>query len=311
MTYEARRQAYLETVAAQDELPAITAAEVANLIPREVFHLLPRLETGQGNFDDALLAPALERIAGRRDCADFALAGLLRVLCRYPDSRQIAPEQKRAIEDAVLGFCYWYDQPGVRGMCFHTENHQILFHGCELLAGQLFPDRAFANSGKTGAWHREHGAKQTRRWMNERARFGFSEWLSCYIEEDLLGLLNLHDFAADPDIRRRARMLVDMLLFEAALHSHRGVLGCTHGRTYAEFLKGGRHDPNTALNWLVFGTGAAFGGNATIALTALATSDYRCPPLIEAIARDTRDELVCRERHGLNVEDAPAFGLHP
>ena len=67
-----------------------------------------------------------------------------------------------------------------------------------------------------------------------RARFGFSEWLSnCYIDEDLLGLVNLYDFAEDAEIRQTAGKFIDMLLFEMALHSYRGVMGCTHGRTYA------------------------------------------------------------------------------
>ena len=39
--------------------------------------------------------------------------------------------------------------------------------------------------------------------------------------------------------------LIDLLLFEMALHSYRGVMGCTHGRTYAAMIKGGRGE-NTA-----------------------------------------------------------------
>lgn len=60
-------------------------------------------------------------------------------------------------------------------MCFHTENHQILFHSCELLAGQLFCDAVLPNSGQTGRWHAEHGAKLAHGWLDQRARFGFSE----------------------------------------------------------------------------------------------------------------------------------------
>src|SRR5207248_2486433 len=89
------------------------------------------------------LIPSFERIAARRDCADFALAGLLRLLYRYGESPHFPPELRAEIESTLLHFCYWYDQygtdgRGIRGMCFHTENHQILFHGCELLAGQRF-----------------------------------------------------------------------------------------------------------------------------------------------------------------------------
>ena len=57
-----------------------------------------------------------------------------------------------------------------------------------------------------------------------------------------MALANLRDFADQPDIRRRAKMLIDVLLFEMAIHSHRGVFGSTHGRTYAPLIKGGRRE---------------------------------------------------------------------
>ncbi len=41
----------------------------------------------------------------------------------------------------------------------------------------------------------------------------------------------------------------------------------------------------------------------------LATSTYRCPPLIAEIAADLDEPLLARERHSLNMEDAPAWGL--
>ncbi len=311
--YQTRRRTYLEAVAAQASPHAAGPDAVAQLIPREIFHLLPRLVLGHcpsGSPSADLLRLPLEVIAARRDCADFALAGVLRLLYRFPNSPLLSVEDYAQMREATLGFCYWYDQLGIRGMCFHTENHQILFHSCEVLAGQLFPDTLFTNSGKTGSWHAREGARRVRQWIDHRFRFGFSEWLSSYNEEDLLALLNLVDFAEDADLRRQAGMLVDMLLFEMAVHSHNGVLGGTHGRTYAEFLKGAREDPNTAISWLVFGTGA-FNGRSGIALSALTTSDYRCPPLIEAIARDRPCELVSRERHGLNVADATQYGLDP
>ena len=104
----------------------------------EPFTQFPRLVLGVGPLNEALLRAPLNMIHERRDCSDFALSGLLRILYRFGNSPLLTAAMRAEIEDAVLGFCYWYDQPGVRGMCFHTENHQILFHACEVLAGQLF-----------------------------------------------------------------------------------------------------------------------------------------------------------------------------
>jgi hypothetical protein len=305
-TYDERRRIYLETEAAVDR-------PVANGRP-EVFHLLTRLALGRGPIREELLRSSIDLVNARHDCADFALAGLLRLLALYGDSPLVAPELREATRRAALEFCYWYDQPGMRGMCFHTENHQILFHSCELLAGQLFPEVRFANSGREGAWHAAHGAELASQWLDQRARFGFSEWLSnCYFEEDLVALANLHDFAEDAELRRRAGAMIDLIALEIALHSYRGVLATTHGRTYAPWIKGGRTAPTTALIWLLFGQGDgppdAPEGRTNLAMASLATSPYRPPALIQAIADDRPPEILCRERHGLDVAEAPRYGL--
>jgi hypothetical protein len=110
-----------------------------------------------------------------------------------------------------------------------------------LLAGQLFPEHTFENDGRDGRYHVEHALHLIRRWLDFRQRFGFSEWLSnCYFDEDLLALVNLYDFAAQADVRDQAGRLIDVLMFEMALHSYRGVFGCTHGRTYPRLIVGAR-----------------------------------------------------------------------
>ena len=58
--------------------------------------------------------------------------------------------------------------------------------------------------------------------------------------------------------------MIDMVLFEIALHSYKGVLATTHGRTYAQWIKGGRTEP-TARRLL----GVALRG-ATVHLPPLA-----------------------------------------
>jgi hypothetical protein len=307
-SYEERRRTYLEAEVAAERPVGNGRAEV--------FNQIARLELGRGPLDETMLGATLDLIDSRRDCADFALAGVLRLLYRYPESPLLAPAMRAELQRTAREFCYWYDQPGVRGMCFHTENHQILFHACELLAGQLFRDEALPNSGRSGAWHAAHGAALARQWLDQRARFGFSEWLSnCYFEEDLLALLDIHDFAEDAELRRQAGQMVDMVLLEMALHSKDGVLGSTHGRTYARWIKGGRSEPTAAIAWLIFGQGELYTGpglyhvGTNLALVSFATSPYRCPPLIESIAHDRLPEILCRERHGLDVAEAPGYGL--
>lgn len=319
MTKTERSQCYLRAIAAvaprQGER-ADPAEGIFQLLPLEAFYALAVLETGSRVGVPALLQAALERVQQRRDCADFVLVALLRLLYRPKTCALLLPEERAALDEATRGFCYWWDQRdaagrGIQGMCFHTENHQILFHAAEILAGQRLPETVFSGTQRTGAWHVEQGTLRAWQWLHARQRFGFAEWLSCYFDEDLLALVSLADFAHDARLRAAARAMVDSLLHTVALHSFQGTVGTTQGRTYAEFLKGRRHDPLSLLTWLVFGLGEPELTHPTFAATALATSDYTCPPELFTLAHATPapEGVVIRQRQGVGPEEAEAAGI--
>jgi hypothetical protein len=297
-SYEERRKEYLEFCAAQS--PGGRTG---------FFSQIARLELGQ-DVDEAPFGEAFHAVDTRVDCCDFSVGGLLRILYQYRQSPHISRELIASIEERILNFKYWWDEAaGDNRRCYWTENHQIIFHSDELLAAQLFPQATFKNSGKDAAYHTEHALYLIRRWFSFRARFGFSEWLSnCYFEEDLLALVNLHDFAQQPDIRQQAKACIDILLFEMALHTYRGVMGCSHGRTYSHLIKGARHEDATNTAKLMFGMGL-YCNPANLGTIPLATSTYRCPPIFEKIAADLDGPRLFKERHSIEIADAPQYGL--
>jgi hypothetical protein len=297
-TYERRRSLYLKYCASQSPGGR-----------NGFFSQIARLELGREHVDAGPIREAIEYVYSGQDCNDFAIAGLLRLLYLYRDSPLIASDLISEIEASILRFKYWWDEPGKDRRCYHTENHQVIFHSDELLAGQLFKDKIFQNNGRDGKYHIDHALPLIRRWMDFRVKFGFSEWLSnCYFEEDLLASVNLYDFSEDPVIRRRAEMLIDVILLEMALHSYRGVFGCTHGRTYARLIKGGRDESSASTAKLMLGMGV-FNKPDALGTIPLATSRYRCPPIIEEIAADCHRSILCKERHSINIVDAPEYGL--
>jgi hypothetical protein len=123
-----------------------------------------------------------------------------------------------------------------------------------------------------------------------------------------MALANLRDFAEAPDVRAKAEMLMDVLLFEIALHSYRGVFGSTHGRSYARMIKSGRGEHMASTAKLLFGMGM-FNEPDSLGSVALATSSYRCPQIIKKIAADLNEPILCKERHSINISDAPKYGL--
>jgi hypothetical protein len=75
---------------------------------------------------------------------------------------------------------------------YWSENHQIIFHTLEYLAGQSFPDRVFGNDGLTGREKQAHARALILEWIDCRARFGFNEWHSdVYYQKLVTPLLTL------------------------------------------------------------------------------------------------------------------------
>ena len=259
--------------------------------------------------DEHVVLEAVKTIRCNRDCNDFIANGLLRLMYVNQEREIFSPETRKTIDDCLLDFKYWWDD-GRRDTtyrCYHTENHQALYHTAELLAGQLYKDRVFTN-GMTGREHMVHATERLERWLDFRFRFGFSEWLSSYYDVEVMLLSNLYDYAEDEMIRVRAGMVLDMLMFDMALNSFNGMLGSTSGRIYVSSLITGYHQMSPVMK-LVFGRGTFLTDGASMGVVALGLSSYRCPQVIINIANDYSKPMLNRERTSIEVEDAPLYGL--
>ncbi len=187
-------------------------------------------------------------------------------------------------------------------MCYWSENHQILFHTCEILAGQLYPDQLFSNVEQPGSWHQEKGERMALSWLRKRASGGFREWDSnCYFEEDVLALAHLADLAENDQVREFAAVVLDKMLFTMALNSFHGVFGSTHGRTYTPHIKGGRLESTSGMSRLLWGMGV-FNQHILGVVSLACAHSYELPPIIRDIATDAPEALWSRERHAGELE---------
>ena len=268
-----------------------------------------RVAAGLSDLNDSEIDAAIAKLAAREDTADFRAAGLVRLLYLDDATGALGADRRAAIGDALLAFRYWLDEPGEDGMAFWTENHQILFHSAELLAGQRWPDTVFANSGATGAEHMAHALPRLHRWLDLRGRYGFSEWHSnVYYNEDIPALLNLWDFAEDPEIRTKAGMVLDILGLDLLHNSYRGLFATTHGRTYPSKYIGGLNDSTREFAGVTLGLGQATSGD-NFSGSFLVTSTYVPPPLLEDLAEATRERHEHRQRDSFDVAHGPAVGV--
>jgi hypothetical protein len=300
LDYESRRAAFLGHIL-KNPAPANT---------KPAWHELARLAAG-GTPHEGIFHAALDFIDARKDCSDFVLHGILRLLesreldAYHPLSDSLFARAKRT----VLNFKYFPNEPGVDSLCTWTENHYILYTSAAYLAGGLYPDEIFSNSGETGRQKVDLNRKRILRWLDLRFHSGFSEWLShVYYDEDLTALLALYDFAADDEIRRKSEMVLDLLVFDMALNSFKGVFGSTHGRAYENTKKWASNEGTTDTSKLLFGMGI-FSGFDNMSAIAFALSDYRMPKVIESLASD--GHLENRQRMGIKLSEMEKWGLHP
>jgi hypothetical protein len=308
LDFAARRQAFLDHIR-RNPAPASLKAP---------YYEMARLAAG-GRPHEGIFHAALDYINARKDCADFVLHAILRLCYQFADRLEVALLDRA--RQTVLGFKYWPDEACQRhdrqerdsrdSMCTWTENHQILFASAAYLAGQLFPDEVFPNSGQTGGEKMVIHHPRILRWLDLRFRTGFSEWLSnVYYDEDLTALTNLVDFCQDGEIRQRAAMVLDLLLFDLALNSFQGVLGCSHGRSYEAQKKWAAAEDVADTQKLLFGRGR-FSLRDNMSAVCLALSEgYRAPRVLYEIANDLdRAEMVNRQRHGIRLAEAERWGL--
>jgi hypothetical protein len=294
---------------------AYTAHILKNPAPdnrKAIWAELVRL-AGGGTPDPDVITAALDFIDARRDCADFILHGVLRLLFQFAESgaHPLPTSLLARAEKTVLSFKYFPDEPGVDSMCTWTENHYILFTAAAYLAGQRYPEALFTNSGETGLEKMARNRPRILRWIDLRFRTGFSEWLSnVYYDEDLTALLSLYDLAEDEAIRRRAETLIHLIALDMALNSFQGVFGSTHGRSYGPMKQHARQEDTTDTMRLLFGMGAfALDGNMSAA--ALTLSRYQLPSPILAIAQDQDRVYENRQRMGIRLDELARWELKP
>lgn len=201
---------------------------------------LARLALNQGTFSGAENYN-FSSMWDREDCSDFDVSGYVHMLTLYKDSPMFPADIKAAMTDALLNWQFWIDEYQARfqgNMMFWTENHQFSFHSSEYLAGALFADYpgVFPGTNMTAAQHLAKGRQFVYEWLERRYRWGFSEWRSeTYYEFDLMNFANMVAIAPDDDIRARAQMVLDLILFDLALSSHKGIVASSGGRRYRDF----------------------------------------------------------------------------
>jgi hypothetical protein len=312
---QARQQDYLAFATATPMSPSSMANVLVHLErdARDSSYRVPR-----GSIPDDAWDAVFEKVWRLRDTSDFDVLRMLDLLYAFPEGHPAAsPVLWQKLEDAVLGFKYWYVDPTparffegapvVDQMWYWTENHILIFRACEYLAGRKYPNRIFEVTGLTGEQHATRARQAILDWIDERARFGFTEWHSdVYYALSWRPLLALVEWSDDPLIAQRAAMLLDLLFLDVALQVHRGNFGATHGRSYVkDKLSADTQNTFDGVKFFFDGTELSYPSPSSSTGAVLARARrYRLPEVIRRIA--AYDEpMVGRQRMNLPLDEVP------
>lgn len=308
--FRARQQTYLEFA---------TESFRADSIPNVIAHAERALREPSFVWDSAALedgfSAALEKVRAGRDTSDFEVLYFINLLYGY--GSQLPSTLVETIQDVLLGYEYWYTEPTpadqVDEKYYWSENHRLIFHTAEYLMGQRYPEVVFRNDGQTGSAHRAHARGKILQWLQEKVDVGFSEWHSdVYYQKDVTALLTLVEWADEAEIARRATMLLDLVLFDIALHLHDGNFGATHGRSYMKDKSRARDQDTFGLAKLLFATTDepyVSRGDPGAVLMARARN-YVLPSVLHRVAESTA-AWVDRERMGVPIDPLASMEESP
>jgi len=250
-------------------------------------------------LDTEVIVQAIEEIHQRRENSEILMLGLMGLLRRFGNRSKFPRLLRRLIKDCILNFRYWQDEPGSDVLSFHSESRQIIFHTCEILAGQLYPDQVFGNSGMTGEQHHQKGETLALEWMRTRCHSGFKDWDSREgYAQILMALSHLVDLAKAEPVWELGSVLMDKLFFSIALNSYKGVFGSSQGKATMVGLRSGLMDSISGITRLMWGMGVYNSHIAeTVSLACL--KKYELPPIIADIASYLAGEIWNKEQQGI------------
>ena len=210
---------------------------------------------------------------------------------------RMSPETKAAVRNA------WKTYAPYRG---DTENHWAMYYASLFLASEQWPDLPGSEwyNGKSSDENRRDAKEYLIHWIGIATTIGQGEFdTPHYFTEYAVSMSLLADFAKDPDMRQRGKMMLDYLLADFADESLDGQYLGGYSRIYQPEVYEPTTVPAAAFAWLYFGTGER---SVTDWVLLPALGGYRMPQIIADIATDRSHPYVERERK--RVRNVIRFG---
>lgn len=207
----------------------------------------------------------------------------------YLGRDQLTPAAKNALRRA------WKTYMPYRG---DTENHWLLYYSSLYLMAQLYPDEPGDTwfTGKSSTENFRESDEYLKSWMDLTVTRGQGEYdCTHYIGVYLLPLSYLAAWADDPEMRQRARMMLDWIIADYAVENLDGLYAGAHARTDDVQVLEKWHGVSSDFGWLLFGLGRPLPAYDSYSLFYSLASAYQPPEVIRRIATGRSESYLHRE----------------
>ncbi|MBE0697602.1 MAG: hypothetical protein IH586_11835 [Anaerolineaceae bacterium] len=249
------------------------------------------------DIETKVLNQSLENIQLRRSGSEMELLGFLGTLARFGRKQEFPVWITEKIHETALQFHYGeYDLSSPEAKNLAKEDREIIFATCKILAGQLYPEGSFLDSGLSGVQLKGEGEAGALGWMKKRGHYGFTCWDSKELFALILAALAyLIDLSEKEEVWELGSVLMDKMLFSIAVNSFKGVYGSTQGQASMTDIKSGLLEPTSGITRVMWGMGI-FNLHIAGTVSLACLENYALPPIIAEIAAGMTEELGNKEQ---------------
>lgn len=232
--------------------------------------------------------------------ADFASIRLVHALFSCYD--KLTDEVRAALENFFLNRDY--------SSIYGSENHSLMYRVSRLLAAQFYRGRQFTQYNMSAEDIIAEDTAYLDEFLMYRARRAWGEFDSVgYAAEIMLILNTLYMYAEDARLKKKAVMMMDMILLDMVVDTKNGMYGGAHGRIYEGAALNSAGGGMYSYYCYYFG---AEGGYPSSGLghTAAVLSDYYPAEIVCRVAKNRTFPYENRERKHLHCCEAWVGGIH-
>ncbi|MEO8371084.1 MAG: hypothetical protein ABI806_18010 [Candidatus Solibacter sp.] len=206
------------------------------------------------------------------------------------DQGQLTDSARRALRSSFKNYMPY------RG---DTENHWLLYYTSLYLMAQMYPnepgDAWF--TGKSSAENMQEAASWIEGWVKLTTTRGQGEYDSPhYMGLYFLSMSYLAEWAKDPAMKQRAKMMIEYLMADYAAENLDGIFTGAHSRVYDRQVLEKWFNVSSEFGWALFGLGPPADAPGSYLICYLLASAYEPPEILTRIATDRSKPYTHYER---------------